>query len=153
AEKVAKYLGTDHHTIECNYNEGLSLIENLSKYYDEPFADSSAIPSMLLSKHTREHVTVALSGDAGDEGFLGYHRYKWINDAKVVFNLPLISRSAIASVLKLSPRYRHKLIAMGISMETIESLYVKVLGSMEDSWILESNKGLDNNMMYVLNNP
>jgi asparagine synthase (glutamine-hydrolysing) len=153
AEKVAKYLGTDHHTIECNYNEGLSLIENLSKYYDEPFADSSAIPSMLLSKHTREHVTVALSGDAGDEGFLGYHRYKWINDAKVVFNLPLISRSALASVLKLSPRYRHKLIAMGISMETIESLYVKVLGSMEDSWILESNKGLDNNMMYVLNNP
>ena len=54
---------------ECNYEEGIDLIENLCHYYDEPFADSSAIPSMLLAKYTRQHVTVALSGDGGDESF------------------------------------------------------------------------------------
>ncbi|WP_214225527.1 asparagine synthase (glutamine-hydrolyzing) [Pedobacter sp. B4-66] len=153
AERVAKYLGTEHHTIECNYNEGISLIENVSKYYDEPFADSSAIPSMLLSKYTKKHVTVALSGDAGDEAFLGYHRYKWLNDVKMLFNVPLSGRKAIATLINLSPKYRHKLIAMGISIDNIENLYVKMLGSMENSWVLKNNVGLENEMMQVLNNP
>lgn len=153
AEKVAKYLGTDHYTIDCNYNEGIGLIENITKYYDEPFADSSAIPSLLLSKHTKKHVTVALSGDAGDEGFLGYHRYKWINDAQLVFNLPLAFREVLASLVKLSPNYRHKLMAMGISMNTTENLYLKMVGSMENSWILKRDIDLENNMMPVLNNP
>jgi len=153
AERVAKYLGTEHHTIECKYDEGISLIENVSKYYDEPFGDSSAIPSMLLSKYTKKHVTVALSGDAGDEAFLGYHRYKWLNDVKMLFNVPLSGRKAIATLINLSPKYRHKLIAMGISINNIENLYVKMLGSMENSWVLKNNVGLENEMMHVLNNP
>lgn len=153
AEKVARHLGTQHHTILCNYEEGIDLIENVSRYYDEPFADSSAIPCLLLSKHTRKHVTVALSGDAGDEAFLGYHRYKWINDVKLLFRLPLYIRKAMASFIQLSPKYRHKLIAMGISMPTIEDLYVKMFGSMENSWVLKNDIGLDHAMMHILNNP
>ncbi|MDR6782405.1 asparagine synthase (glutamine-hydrolyzing) [Pedobacter africanus] len=152
AEKVAKHLGTHHHTITCDYHEGIDLIENLSRYYDEPFADASAIPSLLLSKHTRKHVTVALSGDAGDEAFLGYHRYKWINNVQLLFGLPLPVRKAIASLVALSPKYRHKLIAMGISMPTITALYVKIFGGMENSWVLNNDTDLANEMMYILNN-
>jgi len=84
AQKVANHLNTDHHIIECNYDEGLDLIENFSYYYDEPFADASAIPSMLLAKYTSRHVKVAVSGDGGDEGFIGYHRYKWMKQVETL---------------------------------------------------------------------
>ncbi|MNK09461.1 Asparagine synthetase [glutamine-hydrolyzing] 1 [compost metagenome] len=153
AEKVAKHLSTEHHIIECNYQEGIELIHNFSRYYDEPFADSSAIPMMLLTKHTKKHVTVALSGDAGDEGYLGYHRYKWINTVQSLFRFPLAFRQTIASVINLSPNYQHKLIAMGISLKDIETLYVKMLGGMENSWVLEKDLGLDNPFMHILTNP
>ncbi|MFZ4263635.1 asparagine synthase (glutamine-hydrolyzing) [Sphingobacterium sp. HJSM2_6] len=135
AAKVANYLKTDHHIIVCDYNDGIDLIENFSTYYDEPFADSSAIPSMLLSKNTRKYVTVALSGDAGDEAFLGYHRYKWINQVNPLFNVPIGFRKTLGKLIMLSPYYKHKLIAMGLSMQNIEYLYVKMLGSMENSWV------------------
>lgn len=153
AEKVARHLGTRHHTIICDYKEGIDLIENVSRYYDEPFADSSAIPSLLLSKHTRKHVTLALSGDAGDEAFLGYHRYQWIHTVKPLFRLPLQVRKAIGSLIALSPKYRLQLVAMGISMPTIEALYIKIFGGMENSWVLKNDIGLDNAMMHILNNP
>ncbi len=153
AEKVAKHLSTEHHIIECNYQEGIELIHNYSKYYDEPFADSSAIPMMLLTKHTKKHVTVALSGDAGDEGYLGYHRYKWINTVQSLFRFPLAFRQTVASVINLSPNYQHKLIAMGISLKDIETLYVKMLGGMENSWVLEKDLGLSNPFMHILTNP
>ena len=76
---VATHLQTDHHEIACDYREGIELGRELSLItYDEPFADPSAIPSMLLAKYTKNYVTVALSGDGGDESFIGYHRYNWI---------------------------------------------------------------------------
>src|SRR5690606_17001959 len=133
ASMVASHLGTEHHTIECSYDSGLDLIENFSRYYDEPFADSSAIPSLLLSKYTKNHVTVALSGDGGDEGFIGYTRYKWINNVSPIFGLPLSIRQSLAACVNLSPNYVHKLIGMGISLRDIEILYVKMFGGMENS--------------------
>lgn len=147
AEKVANYLGAEHHTIECNYNEGLGLIENLPKYYDEPFADSSAIPSMLLSKYTKDRVTVALSGDAGDEAFLGYQRYKWIKKRQWIFKLPLSVRKNLAVLIGTSATNRYKLISRGISMPEIEHLYVKVLNNLEDSWILNPDIALNSSHM------
>ncbi len=153
AAQVANYLGTDHHTITCNYEEGIDLIENFSTYYDEPFADSSAIPSMLLSKHTRQHVTVALSGDAGDESFLGYHRYRWIKQVNTLFKAPEGVRKGIASLVNLSPFYKHKLIAMGISMENVERLYVKMIGNMENSWVQNQDLAKDSPFMSLLHNP
>ncbi|MGC1633354.1 MAG: asparagine synthase (glutamine-hydrolyzing), partial [Gelidibacter sp.] len=88
AQKVADHLQTDHHVIQCNYKEGIDLIENFSTYYDEPFADSSAIPSMLLAKYTKKQVTVALSGDGGDEAFIGYQRYNWAKRAEKIYAMP-----------------------------------------------------------------
>jgi asparagine synthase (glutamine-hydrolysing) len=151
AAKVAQHLGTEHHTITCNYSEGLQLIEEFSKYYDEPFADPSAIPSMLLSKYTKKHVTVALSGDAGDEAFLGYHRYNWINKVDILFKLPIGIRKNIARLLSISPMYRHKLIAMGLSVDTIENLYLQMFSGMENSWLIDI-PNIDENLLRILNN-
>ncbi|WPU95302.1 asparagine synthase (glutamine-hydrolyzing) [Mucilaginibacter sabulilitoris] len=143
AGNIAKYLNTDHHAIECHYDEGMSLIGDFGRYYDEPFADSSAIPSLLLSKYTKKHVTVALSGDGGDESFMGYSRYNWLNRANKFFNCPRALRKAIAGLVKLSPNYRHKLIAMGIGVESIDLLYVLMLGGLEYSWLQQPELGLE----------
>ncbi|MDQ0639459.1 asparagine synthase (glutamine-hydrolyzing) [Pedobacter sp. W3I1] len=153
ANQVAKHLGTEHYTIECNYNDGIELIENFNRFYDEPFADSSAIPTMLLSKNTRKYVTVALSGDAGDEAFLGYHRYKWIKQVNNLFYAPHGVRKVLAGLINQSPSYRHKLIAMGISMEDVEKLYVKMFGNMENSWVKQPDLAKYNPLMHILTNP
>jgi asparagine synthase (glutamine-hydrolysing) len=153
ARLVAERLGTEHHSIECNYTEGIELINNFSSYYDEPFADSSAIPTMLLSKHTRKHVTVALSGDGGDEAFIGYTRYKRIKMMNSLFLLPLPIRKLMASLIRFSPNYILKLIAIGVSIKDIESLYIKMFGGLENSWILDSEKGLNSHYGHIFNTP
>jgi asparagine synthase (glutamine-hydrolysing) len=77
AKAVAQYLQTDHHEFIVSYKDAIQLIDSIFDAYDEPFADPSAIPTMLVSKLARGYVTVTLSGEGGDELFMGYGAYTW----------------------------------------------------------------------------
>ncbi|TVR09157.1 MAG: asparagine synthase (glutamine-hydrolyzing) [Salinarimonadaceae bacterium] len=104
AAAVARHLGTEHTGLVVTGREALDVVPDLSGIWDEPFADSSQIPTLLLSRLTRAHVTVALSGDGGDELFAGYNRYAlagrhWPRLERV----PIGLRSALARLADLVP--------------------------------------------------
>lgn len=107
AKAVSKFLGTDHHEYKCSERDFLEVIDKLPDMYDEPFGDSSAIPTHLVAKMAREQVTVALSADGGDEVFAGYDRYQITkNTYKKINRLPLLLRKlAAGGILKTNPKY------------------------------------------------
>lgn len=100
SRRVAAHLRLDHH-VEILSIEDLALLDTLVDVYDEPFADSSAIPTFALCKMARKHVTVALSGDGGDEVFAGYRRYKKL--AKYI-ELPALARKAVENAARFYPK-------------------------------------------------
>ena len=97
AREVATRYGTDHHELRVEPN-AVELLPKLVWHYGEPFADSSAIPSFCLAKITREHVTVALNGDGGDESFAGYNRYGGFRLADRVAGFPAPARTLLRTV-------------------------------------------------------
>jgi asparagine synthase (glutamine-hydrolysing) len=102
AEKVAKHLGTQHLTVQCTLSDAKEIIPELPKIFDEPFGDSSAVPTTLVSRVARQHVTVALSADAGDELFAGYPRHaRAARLLKRREQLPSILRSGLRQIVQL----------------------------------------------------
>jgi len=106
AAKVAAHLGTDHHEMYCTYDEAKSIIPELPYYYDEPFGDSSAIPTILVSRFARNQVTVALSADGGDELFAGYERHAALLKLSArVKRIPPFARKPLAFTLSNTPQF------------------------------------------------
>jgi asparagine synthase (glutamine-hydrolysing) len=104
AKAVAKHLGTDHTELYVSSAEAIKVIPLLGKMYDEPFADSSQIPTFLVSKMAKQHVTVSLSGDGGDELFGGYNRYLLADKWKKIECVPFALRKLLGHLIKtLSP--------------------------------------------------
>ncbi len=104
AEAVARHLGTEHHALRVTAAEAQGVIATLPAMYDEPFADSSQIPTRLVCAAARREVTVALSGDAGDELFGGYNRYLWGPRLwRRLQRLPYPLRQSLAGVLASVP--------------------------------------------------
>lgn len=102
AREIANRLGTDHTEYYCTSKEALDIIPELPFYYDEPFADSSAIPTILVSRMARQKVTVALSADAGDEIFAGYNRYDYISRyGKKIQSIPGPMRKVAAKMMEV----------------------------------------------------
>lgn len=125
ARKVARYLGTDHTELYVTADQARAVIPRLSSLYDEPFAAASQIPTLLVSELARRHVTVSLSGDAGDELFAGYNRYTW---AQKVQKIPRSVRGWVArSLLRLSPAQWNRMYAVVYPMLP-RSLRVRTAG-------------------------
>ncbi len=104
ARKIAKHLGTNHHEFVVSQTDALDLFEQIPDIYDEPYADSSAVPSLLVARLARQQVKMTLSGDGGDETFMGYGFYRWAKR----LNNPLVKafRKPIGYTLKrMSSRY------------------------------------------------
>ncbi len=137
ARETARMLGTDHEEVYCTEKEAFEILPSLPHFYDEPFADSSAIPTILVSRIARQKVTVALSADAGDELFGGYDRYSvMLGYENRLRKAPGIIRNLTGGLMDLVPvsyipglrsnylfRYRYQKIASLLSDNSIENIY------------------------------
>ena len=103
ARRVAEHVGADHHEFVVR-PDAMEVLPTLVEHYGEPYADSSAIPTYYVAKETRQHVTVALNGDGGDECFAGYERYAAMSMAEKYRRLPnLLRKSVIEQAVELLP--------------------------------------------------
>ena len=116
AAKYAKIMESAHSETICTSEDILELIPKLIQVYDEPFADSSALPSLLLNKVTKQYVTMALSGDGGDEGFLGYNHFDWVTKFKLLLKIPYIIRILISKLLVFN--------ILGARTESLKRIFV-----------------------------
>lgn len=140
AKQVAEHLGTKHTEHYIDEKEMFDMVESIPKYYDEPFADSSQIPSMLVSGLAAKEVSVVLTGDGGDEFFCGYNIYDYVAQAQKLdvlggltfgfCNLPLLNRAGILEKLP----FKVQVIANNREKETKTQLgggsYIKVIDQM-----------------------
>ncbi|TAJ12108.1 asparagine synthase (glutamine-hydrolyzing) [Marinilabiliaceae bacterium JC017] len=103
AKQIAQYFGTDHEEFYCTTKEAQEIIPSLPYYFDEPYADNSAIPTILVSQLAKKSVTVALSADGGDEIFAGYNHYDTLfNNLKLISKIPHHSRKLISRISKVA---------------------------------------------------
>lgn len=127
AATYANILDTEHSETLCKAEDLLEMLPCLIKAYDEPFADSSALPSLLLNKITKKNVTVAISGDGGDESFLGYKHFDLVNKSKYIFYVPYILRITFSKLFsKLSFSNRMHSLSRLLKVKNTNSLIERI---------------------------
>jgi asparagine synthase (glutamine-hydrolysing) len=165
AKAVARHLGTEHTELYVTSQQAMDVIPRLPTLYCEPFADSSQIPTFLVSQLARQHVTVSLSGDAGDELFCGYNRYQMTNDlwSKIsLVPMPLRALAAkgitsispkkwdrIARFIAIASRYSlagdklHKGAGV-LASRTVDELYLGMVSHLREpaTWVIGGNEPL-----------
>jgi len=135
AKNIAKHIKSNHFEYYFEVKDVLKLIEKFDFYYDEPFGDSSALPTMLLSKITKENVTVSLSGDGGDELFLGYDRYFFTkNYYEKLKKIPF--RNVFSKICDIFPNDKCNKMSYPIKNLTKEHLY-SVISTALKPWELD----------------
>jgi asparagine synthase (glutamine-hydrolysing) len=123
AAAIARHIGVEHVTETLSVSDLLQLLPLYVEEVDEPFADSSAFPTMAVARLARQHVTVALTGDAGDELFGGYHYYHLLTQLKRVSEWPLFARRGLRLALRLLPLHRAKLLAGALGPDTVAGIF------------------------------
>ena len=136
AEAVARHIGTEHTTMFVTAQDALDVIPRLPSIYNEPFADSSQIPTVLVAQLAREHVTVALSGDGGDELFGGYSRYPlamraWPRLARIPYSMRRATSAMVTSVS--APAWNRALGPMGLVSRGVTGDRMHKLASLIDT--------------------
>ncbi len=140
AKKVAIYLGTKHHELYVKEEDIFPHIRELPKYYDEPFGDSSSLPTYLVSRLAKESgVKVVLSGDGGDELFCGYNRYVCMDRTSRLLFLPKIIREGFSPLLGRIPHLKLRRISQILQYKEPLQMYLSII----DMW---SEKELENLM-------
>jgi asparagine synthase (glutamine-hydrolysing) len=129
AKKYAEIIGSEHTETICKPEDILEMIPKLIQVYDEPFGDSSALPSLLLNKVTKQYVTMALSGDGGDESFLGYNHFDWVAKFKYLVKVPYwfrvyASKLLISGVLKSKTEPIRRIFNIKSKNDFIEGIFV-----------------------------
>lgn len=152
AKEIAAHLGTDHTEYYCTEKEALEIVPQLPFFYDEPFADSSAIPTSLVCKIAREKVTVALSADAGDEIFAGYNRYDYMAKyGKKLQRIPGFVRKTTSALMDVVPAnsipYFNKKYLFANRYEKVKSL---LKNPSEQNLLLSITKQMDSDEIGVL---
>ncbi len=141
ARSIANYLKTKHTEYTVTFKDALSLIEDMVCHYDEPYADASAIPTMLISKLAKEKVSMVLSGDGGDELFWGYGAYRWAKR----LNNPIVRRlrKPIATLLSLG-NSRYKRVSNLFKWQDVDFLPAHILSQEQYFYTIKESKELLN---------
>lgn len=127
AKEFSGYINSNHIETKCEIKDVLKLLPKMVEVYDEPFADSSALPSLLLNSVTKEHVTVALSGDGGDESFLGYVDFDTLGIFRKISMLPFFLRKVLSKLnFSMLLSYRPETISSILSTEEVNDLIWKL---------------------------
>lgn len=124
ARAVANYLGTRHHERIMDSKDLLDLLDTHRHAYDEPFADWSSLPTLMVSKFAREFVTVGLGGDGGDELFAGYPYYDFVRKLGPMYRLPRSIRTVIGKSLRAAGKHRMKLAGEALLQSDILASFV-----------------------------
>ncbi|TXT23285.1 MAG: asparagine synthase (glutamine-hydrolysing), partial [Planctomycetota bacterium] len=128
AAEIAKHLGLSHQILPLDERRLPELIDDYLDYYEQPYADSSGLPSMRLCEAVKEHVTVALCGDGGDEFFGGYARYDWFRRALLAQRVPRLARSWLGRLLPMLDRRRGLRLQKLLEARDVAGLYAQLIG-------------------------